>query len=131
MINPILGFVLKMSVFPEYFQHDALFKDGSEYFGPYTSMKTVKTLLGLIKGLYQLRTCNYDLSEEKIEAGKYKVCLEYHLGNCKGPCEDLRNRSRISLQILQPYEKSLKEILKIHCQQFRTQMKELCRANAI
>ena len=49
-------------------------KDGSEYFGPYTRMKTVKTLLGLIKGLYQLRTCNYDLAETKIEAGKYKVC---------------------------------------------------------
>ena len=51
-------------------------------------MKTVHTLLDLIKGLYPLRTCNYDLSEEKIQAGKYKVCLEYHLGNCLGPCED-------------------------------------------
>ena len=54
-------------------------KDGSEYYGPYTSMKTVRTLLDLIKGLYPLRTCNYDLSAEKIEAEKYKVSLEYHL----------------------------------------------------
>ena len=66
-----------------------MIKDGSEYFGPYTSMKTVHTLLDLIKGLYPLRTCNYDLSEEKIKNQKYKVCLEYHLGNCLGPCEGL------------------------------------------
>ena len=53
-------------------------------------MKTVKTLLGLIRGLYMLRTCNYDLSPEKIHTQRFKVCLEYHLGNCKGPCEGLQ-----------------------------------------
>lgn len=78
---------IKKERFPRVFSTRRLIKDGSEYYGPYTNMKTVHTLLELIKGLYPLRTCNYDLSEEKIRAGKYKVCLEYHLGNCLGPCE--------------------------------------------
>ena len=78
---------IKNERFPRVFPTRRVIKDGSEYFGPYTSMKTVYTLLDLIKGLYQLRTCKYDLAEEKIRAGKYKVCLEFHLGNCKGPCE--------------------------------------------
>ena len=80
---------IKNERFPRVFPTRRLIKDGSEYYGPYTSMKTVHTLLDLIKGLYPLRTCNYDLSKENIESGKYKVCLEYHLGNCLGPCEDL------------------------------------------
>lgn len=80
---------IKNERFPRVFPTRRMIKDGSEYFGPYTSMKTVHTLLDLIKGLYPLRTCNYDLSEEKIKDGKYKVCLEYHLGNCLGPCEGL------------------------------------------
>ncbi|MEH6408168.1 MAG: excinuclease ABC subunit UvrC, partial [Leeuwenhoekiella sp.] len=78
---------IKKERFPRVFPTRRLIKDGSEYYGPYTSMKTVHTLLDLIKGLYPLRTCNYDLSAEKIDSGKYKVCLEYHLGNCYGPCE--------------------------------------------
>jgi excinuclease ABC subunit C len=78
---------IKKERFPRVFTTRRLIKDGSEYYGPYTSMKTVHTLLDLIKGLYPLRTCNYDLAEEKIKAEKYKVCLEYHLGNCAGPCE--------------------------------------------
>lgn len=79
---------IKNERFPRVFSTRKFIKDGSEYYGPYTSGKTVYTLLDLIKGLYPLRTCNYDLAEEKIQAGKYKVCLEYHLGNCLGPCED-------------------------------------------
>lgn len=78
---------IKNERFPRVFPTRRLIKDGSEYYGPFTSMKTVHTLLDLCKGLYPLRTCNYDLSQEKIDAGKYKVCLEYHLGNCLGPCE--------------------------------------------
>ena len=78
---------IKNERFPRVFPTRRLIKDGSEYYGPYTSMKTVHTLLDLIKGLYPLRTCNYDLAEEKIKVDKYKVCLEYHLGNCAGPCE--------------------------------------------
>lgn len=82
---------IKNERFPRVFPTRRVIKDGSEYYGPYTSFKTVNTLLELIKGLYQLRTCNYDLAEEKIQQGKYKVCLEYHLGNCKGPCEGYQN----------------------------------------
>ncbi len=78
---------IKKERFPRVFFTRRVIKDGSEYFGPFTNVKTVSTLLDLIKELYPLRTCNYDLSETKINADKYKVCLEYHLGNCKGPCE--------------------------------------------
>ncbi|MDX1471057.1 MAG: excinuclease ABC subunit UvrC [Flavobacteriaceae bacterium] len=84
---------VKNERFPRVFSTRRVIRDGSEYFGPYTNMKTVKTLLSLIKGLYNIRTCNYNLSEDKIEAGKYKVCLEYHLGNCKGPCEGLQSEA--------------------------------------
>ena len=78
---------IKKERFPRIFLTRNVIKDGSEYFGPYTSVRTVRALLDLIKELYPLRTCNYDLSETNIENGKYKVCLEYHLGNCLGPCE--------------------------------------------
>ena len=78
---------IKREPFSRIFTTRNMVKDGSEYFGPYTSFKTVHTLLDLIKELYQLRTCNYDLSRENIHSEKYKVCLEYHIGNCKGPCE--------------------------------------------
>jgi excinuclease ABC subunit C len=79
---------IKKERFPRVFSTRKLIKDGSEYFGPYTSMRTVHTLLDLIRGLFPLRNCTFDLSEEKIKAGKFKICLEYHLGNCLGPCED-------------------------------------------
>lgn len=79
---------IKKERFPRVFPTRKLVKDGSEYFGPYTSMRTVHTLLDLIRGLFPLRTCTFDLSEEKIKAEKFKICLEYHLGNCLGPCED-------------------------------------------
>ncbi|WP_299119060.1 excinuclease ABC subunit UvrC [uncultured Tenacibaculum sp.] len=78
---------IKKERFPRVFSTRRVIKDGSEYFGPYTNMRTVHALLDLIKELYPLRTCNYDLHQEKIDSGKYKVCLEYHLGNCKGACE--------------------------------------------
>lgn len=79
---------IKNERFPRVFSTRKLIKDGSEYFGPYTSMRTVHTLLDLIRGLFPLRTCTFDLSVEKIKAQKFKICLEYHLGNCLGPCEE-------------------------------------------
>jgi len=90
---------IKNERFPRIFPTRKLIKDGSEYFGPYTSMKTVKTLLELIKSVYPLRTCNYDLSKEKIKIGKYKRCLEFHLGNCKAPCEGLQEAEEYHKQI--------------------------------
>lgn len=94
--------VIKNEPFPRVFQTRKLIKDGSEYFGPYTSVKMVRALLDLFKHLYPLRTCNYDLSEKNIKAGKYKRCLEFHLGNCKAPCE--------GLQSLEDYQKQIDHI---------------------
>ena len=82
---------IKNERFPRIFPTRKRIRDGSEYYGPYTQMRTVRTLLDLIKSVYPLRTCNFDLSDEKIKAGKYKRCLEYHLGNCLGPCEGLQD----------------------------------------
>ena len=90
---------IKKERFPRVFLTRNVVKDGSEYFGPYTSVRTVKALLDLIKELYTLRTCNYDLSEDKIISKKYKVCLEYHLGNCKAPCENLQTEENYLLDI--------------------------------
>jgi len=80
---------IKNEPFPRVFKTRNLVKDGSMYFGPYTSIYTVRTLLELFKSEYKLRTCNYQLTDENIKSGKYKVCLEYHIGNCEGPCEGL------------------------------------------
>lgn len=77
---------IKKEPFPRIFTTRRMIKDGSKYFGPYPSVKVVNTLLELIRDVYALRTCALDLSEKKIKEGKHKVCLEYHIGNCKGPC---------------------------------------------
>ncbi len=84
---------IKKESFPRVFLTRNIIKDGSEYYGPYTSVRTVRALLSLIKELYQLRTCAYDLSEKNIKAKKYKVCLEYHIKNCKGACESFQTES--------------------------------------
>lgn len=65
--------------------------DGSEYFGPYASVKMMNTILDLIRHIYPLRTCSLNLGKQQIEKGNYKVCLQYHIGNCKGPCEKLQD----------------------------------------
>ena len=90
---------IKNERFPRIFSTRNIIKDGSEYFGPYSSVKTMKVLLGLIKELYQIRTCNYDLTDKNIENNKYKVCLEYHIGNCLGPCEGYQTEEEYNEQI--------------------------------
>lgn len=77
---------IKNEPFPRVFYTRKKIRDGSKYFGPYASVKVITTLLDLIKELYPLRTCSLNLSEDNIRSEKYKVCLEYHIGNCKGPC---------------------------------------------
>lgn len=115
---------IKKEPFSRIFTTRNMVKDGSEYFGPYTSFKTVHTLLDLIKELYPLRTCNYDLTRENINSGKYKVCLEYHIGNCKGPCEGYQ-----SLEDYQRNIDAIREILKGNFKEslkdFKTLMKNL------
>lgn len=112
---------IKKERFSRIFLTRNLIKDGSEYYGPYTSVKTVHTLLDLIKELYQLRTCTYDLSQEKINNGKYKVCLEYHLGNCKGPCEGLQDEKEY-LENLDAIRQIVKGNFKDSLNRFRNQM---------
>ena len=111
---------IKKEAFPRIFPTRRMVKDGSEYFGPYTSFKTVNTILELIKELYPLRTCNYDLSKNNIEAHKFKVCLEYHIGNCKGPCE--------GFELLENYQKqvdAIREILKGNFKESQREFKKL------
>ena len=96
---------IKKERFPRIFMTRRVIKDGSEYYGPYTSIKTVRVLLDLIKEIYPLRTCKFDLSHQNINEGKYKVCLEYHLKNCKGACEGLETETH--------YNNSIKEIRNI------------------
>ena len=78
---------IKREPFPRVFSTRRLVRDGSQYFGPYTNVKVLNTLLTLLKELFPIRNCNFDLSASNIKKGKFKVCLEYHIGNCKGPCE--------------------------------------------
>lgn len=84
---------IKKEPFPRVFTTRQMIKDGSKYFGPYPSVKVVNTLISLIRDLYPLRTCALDLSKQKIAEGRHKVCLEYHLGNCLGPCEGKQSAS--------------------------------------
>jgi excinuclease ABC subunit C len=77
---------IKKEPFPRVFYTRIIIKDGSEYFGPFPNKKTIPILMDLIKNLYPLRTCSFDLHHEKIKQKKYKVCLEYHIGNCLAPC---------------------------------------------
>ncbi|MBX3165404.1 MAG: excinuclease ABC subunit UvrC [Bacteroidetes bacterium] len=78
--------ILKHERFPRLFYTRKQIKDGSEYFGPYASGKLMHALLDLIRQLYPLRTCSYDLKKENIDKGKFRVCLEFHIGRCKAPC---------------------------------------------
>lgn len=98
---------IKNEAFPRVFSTRNRIKDGSEYYGPYTSGFMVKTLLALVRQLYQIRTCNFLLSEDNINKGKVKACLEYHIGNCLAPCEQKQNAEDYQKGIIQ-----IKEILK-------------------
>jgi excinuclease ABC subunit C len=108
---------IKKERFPRIFLTRNVIKDGSEYYGPYTSIKTVKVLLDLIKELYQLRTCNFFLSEKNLENQKFKLCLEYHIGNCKAPCE--------GKQSVDDYNLSIKEIRQIIKGNFKESLERL------
>ncbi len=96
---------IKKEEFPRIFLTRRVIKDGSEYFGPYTSVRTARAILSLIKELYPLRTCNFKLSPANITNNKYKICLEYHIKNCKGACE--------GLQTLNDYNEDIKAIRNI------------------
>jgi excinuclease ABC subunit C len=92
---------IKNEPFPRVFSTRNVIRDGSKYYGPYPSGKVMHTLLGLIKELYPLRNCNYDLAANKIKEKKYKVCLEYHLGNCLAPCTGFQKKENYDENIAQ------------------------------
>ncbi|MBN1118159.1 MAG: excinuclease ABC subunit C [Bacteroidales bacterium] len=96
---------IKNEPFPRVFSTRNRIMDGSEYFGPYTSAYMVKTLINLVRKLYQIRTCSFSLTKENISNNKFKVCLEHHIGNCKAPC--------IRLQDELDYQESIEHIRKI------------------
>ncbi len=115
---------IKNERFPRVFITRRVIRDGSIYFGPYTSKFRLKIILDLIKQLFPLRTCNFNLSEENIQAGKFKVCLEYHIKNCQGPCEGLEDEATYNEKIDQ-----IKNILKGNfgevVRHFKNQMQQL------
>ena len=117
---------IKKERYPRVFSTRRMIKDGSEYFGPYTSKKTVHTLLDLINGLYPLRNCNYDLSDKNIESGKYKVCLEYHLANCLGACEGKQTEESY-LESVAAIRNILKGNFKESLLAFKNQMKSFAK----
>lgn len=90
---------IKKEPFPRVFSTRQMIKDGSKYFGPYPSGRIMQTLLELIRELFPLRTCALDLSANKIEKQGYKVCLEYHIGKCKGPCEGKQSAAEYNAMI--------------------------------
>lgn len=90
---------IKNERFPRVFSTRNIIKDGSEYFGPYASVKMMNTILDLIRQLYQLRNCNYNLSEENVKNEKFKVCLEHHIGNCKAPCVNKQTEENYNFAI--------------------------------
>ncbi len=92
---------IKKERFPRVSATRQVIRDGSTYFGPYTSKYNTNIILDLIKKLFQLRTCTLNLNENAIDAGKYKVCLEYHIKNCKGPCENLESEKECNQKIEQ------------------------------
>jgi len=111
---------IKNERFPRIFPTRNLVKDGSVYFGPYASVRMMNTLLDLIKQLYPIRNCNYNLSKSNIEEQKFKVCLEYHLGNCLGPCVGNESESDYDQKIAE-----IGEIIKGNIGTVATQIKKL------
>lgn len=97
--------VVKNEFFPRVYKTRNIVRDGSKYYGPYTSVQSVNALLELIRSIYKVRTCRLNLTPENIAAGKFKVCLEYHIKRCEGPCE--------GLQSMESYQKNIDEITEI------------------
>lgn len=90
---------IKNERFPRVFVARDVTKDGSRYFGPYVSKKRVYALLELVKNLFKLRTCNFNLSQENVDNGKFKVCLEYHIKNCQAPCANLETERNYNKKV--------------------------------
>lgn len=119
---------IKKEAFPRVFLTRNIYKDGSEYYGPYTSVRAVRALLSLIKELYPLRTCAYNLSKQNIENKKYKICLEYHIKNCKGACEGLESEEDY-LEYIQEVRNIIKGNFKTSLHKFNDLMYSFAEAS--
>src|SRR5205085_2151024 len=113
--------VIKKEPFPRVFLTRMKINDGSEYLGPFTSVAKVRELLTFIKQNVALRTCKLNLTQPNIHKGKFKVCLEYHLGNCKGPCEAHQSEQDYA-NALQQVRNILKGNLQPVIQHFKSDM---------
>jgi len=116
---------IKNEQFPRVFSTRHVIRDGSEYFGPYASVRMMRTILDLTRQLYPLRNCKHKLTESNIKKGKFKVCLEYHIGNCKAPC--------VGLQTEEDYKETIsgiKQIIKGNINTVARQLKELMKKHA-
>ena len=109
--------------FPRIIPTRRLIHGQGKYFGPFASVKGMNNILDLLKNLYHIRTCRYDLSEKNVREKKYKVCLEYHIGNCKGPCEALQAEEEYNADIEQATN-ILKGNLAVARSYFRVKMQE-------
>lgn len=109
--------------FPRIIPTRRLIHGQGKYFGPFASIKGMNNILELLRNLYQIRTCRYDLSEKNIKEGKFKVCLEYHIGNCRGPCEGLESEESYNADIEQATN-ILKGNLGVPRTYFREKMQE-------
>lgn len=116
---------IKNERFPRVLVTRTIVKDGSQYFGPYASVTMMKTLLDLIRQLYKLRNCTFNLSRENIEKNKFKVCLEFHIGNCKAPCINNQQEEEYNESI-----NEIKNILKGNLQTVAVYLKELMQKHA-
>lgn len=116
---------IKKERFPRVFSTRIVKRDGSKYYGPYTSVKVMNTLLDLIRQIYPLRNCTYNLSEDNIQSGKFKVCLEYHIGNCLGPCVGEQREDDYNYDI-----ESIKQILRGNIGQVIRKLKSHMKAAA-
>lgn len=128
---------IKNERFPRVFSTRTMIKDGSLYFGPYASVRVMNTVLDLVKQLYPLRNCNLNLTDENIKADKFKVCLEYHLGNCKAPCvgkqteedynqtiSDIKNIIKGNINSVSKY---LKELLQVHIEKLEFEKAQIIK----
>ncbi len=120
---------IKKEPFPRVFLTRKLIKDGSDYYGPFTSVRTSRALLSLIKELYPLRTCNYKLTPENIANKKYKICLEYHIKNCKGACEGKQLESDY-LEDIEEIKNIIKGNFKSSLQRFESLMHDFSARSA-
>jgi len=111
---------IKNEPFPRVFSTRTVIRDGSQYFGPYANVRLMNTLLDLIRQLYPIRNCNLNLTGKNITTGKFRVCLEFHIGNCKGPCENRQTAGDYDQSI-----SAIRDIVKGNISTVARQLKEL------